>query len=246
MTNFIQDYIDMSRLFDGMLFALGIFAAWLLAVISASIIRSFGAAGGGSLVFVGKYILGRRQYAKGDQSNIVNVTLNTLRNGKLSIDTLVGDKLLQEVWPNVYHWSKLKAAAKRCTEDDPVIKFIVNGKRNDYRHTYDPLISMIAERCSNNGSIDLALGAPVTEHRFVIALTFEVLNNIRSRHFRVMMIAENELLAMADGPVLVERPEHLGRIKTIKNIAQQYKSNPDFFGVVKVWRPHTDVGTLHN
>jgi hypothetical protein len=201
----MTEYLDISKFFDGFLIAAGIAAAWLLAVISASLIRSFGNAGGSGLMFAIKYVTGMHQYRRGDLSNIVNVTLNTFQGGKLSVDTIVGDKLLQEVWSNVYHCAKLKAAAKRCTEDDPVIKFPLNGsgKRSDYRLTYDPLISMIAERCTNDGSIGLALGLPSTEHRFVIALTFEVLNDLRSLHFRCMMIAEDELLSINGTPLLI-------------------------------------------
>ena len=38
-----------------------------------------------------------------------------------------------------------------------------------------PLISLISEKCANDNAIDLALGRPMEEHRFVVALTFEKL-----------------------------------------------------------------------
>lgn len=240
--NFIQEYFDFSKLFDGMLLALGVLAVWLLAILGASLIRGLGNAGGNGFMFLGKYVLGKHQYGKGDLSNIVNVTLNTTRNGVLSIDTIVADKTLMDVWQNVYHVFRLKAAMKRCTQDNPVIHFPSresgNGKkyRDEYRATYDPLISLIAERCTNDGSIDLCLGRHMVEHRFVIALTFEQLNDLRSQHFRVMMIAERELISLP-AHTDVEREEHHNRFRTLQSIARQYKASPQRFGIVKVWRP---------
>ena len=50
-------------------------------------------------------------------------------------------------------------------------------REDDYRATYGPLISLISEKCTNDDSIDLALGRPMEEFRFVIALTFEKLDS---------------------------------------------------------------------
>ena len=61
-------------------------------------------------------------------------------------------------------------------------------REDDYRATYAPLISLISEKCTNDDSIDLALGRPMDEHRFVIALTFEQLNMRRARHLRAMVM----------------------------------------------------------
>ena len=67
-------------------------------------------------------------------------------------------------------------------------------REDDYRATYAPLISLISEKCTNDDSIDLALGRPMDEHRFVIALTFEQLNMRRARHLRAMVMWEPMLL----------------------------------------------------
>ena len=82
------------------------------------------------------------------------------------------------------------------------VKVVENGRsrrvplmrEDDYRATYAPLISLISEKCTNDDLIDLALGRAMDEHRFVIALTFEQLNNRRARHLRAMVIWEQALL----------------------------------------------------
>jgi hypothetical protein len=233
------DLIDVSKLFDGLLFAAGMGLLWLGAVLGASIVRSLGAAGGGGLVFAGKYLLGRRQYDRGDQSNIVNITLNTTRGGTLAVDTVVADRTLLDVYPNVYHVARLRAMARLCTHGNPLVCFPArtNGSRDEYRAIYDPLISLIAEACTNSNSIDLALGRPMREHRFVVALTFEKLLGTRSQHFRALMMSEAEVAKFPDHLDTSRwAPELVARFETLRSVARMYREHPARFGIVKVWR----------
>ena len=217
---------------------------YLGAIMTASVVRSGGILSSAGMLYMGKMFVGRRRFMQGNAADIINVTINTTVGGVLSIDTQVADQLITEVYSNPYHVYMLRAAAKRCTIEDPIVKFTINGDgRNGgrsvdpYRVTYDPLISMVAERCTNNNSIDLALGVPMVEHRFVIALTFEKACDVRSQHFRAMMLNEVELLNFPTELATVEREEHKTRFDTLKAIAAQYKTNPERFGLVKVWRP---------
>ena len=94
---------------------------------------------------------------------------------------------------------------RRITERFASVRIVENGRsrrvplirEDDYRATYGPLISLISERCTNDNSLDLALGRPMDEYRFVIALTFEQLNSRRARHLRAMVIWEKALLELA-------------------------------------------------
>ena len=110
-------------------------------------------------------------------------------------------------------------------------------REDDYRATYAPLISLISERCTNDDSMDLAIGRPMDEYRFVIALTFEQLNSRRARHLRAMVMWEKSLLELADEMPRVDAEEHKTRFRTLQEIARQYRANPERFGIVKVWRP---------
>jgi hypothetical protein len=134
---------------------------------------------------------------------------------------------------------------ERITEAVASVKVEENGRRqrvtmirdDDYRATYSPLISLISEKCSNSDSMDLALGRPMDEHRFVVALTFEQLDRRRTRHLRVMVMPERMLLGLSEEMPQVDYLEHRTRYRTMLSIAKQYRENPERFGVVKVWRP---------
>ena len=110
-------------------------------------------------------------------------------------------------------------------------------KEDDYRATYGPLISLISEKCANDNSIDLALGRPMDEYRFVIALTFEKLHNRRARHLRAMVMWEQALLDLPAECPRVDFEEHKTRFRTLQAIAKQYRARPERFGIINVWRP---------
>ena len=269
-----------AQISDGLLFGLGMLAVYLGAIFSGALIRSLSGAGSTGITFVGRFARGWLDYLRGDDRNIVNVTLNVIVDNNLRFDTVVADRRLWFVWPNAYRVMLIRRAAKRTTTENPVILFpeerakprtrrgkvlhwctdkvysrlastniIENGKirrvrlirEDDYQATYSPLISLIAEKCANENAIDLALGRPMEEHRFVIALTFEKLNSRRARHLRAMVMYEPTLLSLPDECPFVEKEEHRTRYRTLQAIARQYVTNPERFGTVNVWRPKSDA-----
>jgi hypothetical protein len=140
---------------------------------------------------------------------------------------------------------KRRSLGERITDMFASVTVIENGRsrrvplmrEDDYRATYAPLISLISEKCANDDSIDLALGRPMEEHRFVIALTFEQLNNRRARHLRAMVIWEQALLNLPEEMPRVDFEEHKTRYRTLLAVAREYRAYPERFGIVKVWRP---------
>jgi hypothetical protein len=261
--------LDFNQILDGFFFGLGVLAIYLGAVITGSIIRSLGGAGGAGLLFLGRYFAGWFEYVRGDDRNTINVTLNMVVDGYLKFDTIVSDRRVWHVWPNQYRVYLIRRAAKLTTLDNPVIVFPPKPKRerrtlgeritdmfasvtvtengrskrvplmreDDYRATYAPLISLISEKCTNDDSIDLALGRPMDEHRFVIALTFEQLNTRRARHLRAMVVWEKALLDLPAEMPQVDHEEHKTRYRTLVAVAREYRAHPERFGIVKVWRP---------
>lgn len=249
----IAAFLDPGRIADGLLVGLGLLLVWLAAIASASIVRSLGTVGGFGIIHAGKITSGWWRYLRGDEGDIVNITLNTTIGGVLSIDTLVSDRMVGDVWPNVYLAGRLRRAARVCTPDDPVVKLRPNGggllrravkarKTDDTRLIYGPLISMIAESCSNEGCIDLSLGRPMREHRFVVALTYEPLADVRLRHFRVMVLLEDEIRRFPTEMPKVDWPHYQTRFRTLQAVAAQYRAAPHLFGIVKVWRPVAAAG----
>jgi hypothetical protein len=110
-------------------------------------------------------------------------------------------------------------------------------KEDDYRAAYGPLVSLVSETASNDHAIDLAVGRPMDEYRFVIALTFEKLSDRRARQLRALVMWEEALKRLPEHCPGVECTEHKTRLRTLQAIAKQYRAHPERFGVVKMWRP---------
>ena len=91
-----------SQILDGLLFGLGVLAVYLGAVFTGALIRSLGGAGSKGLTFAGRYAQGWFYYLRGDDRNIINVTLNMIVDNHLKFDTLVADRRIWFVWPNAY------------------------------------------------------------------------------------------------------------------------------------------------
>jgi hypothetical protein len=147
-----------------------------------------------------------------------------------------------------------RGVGERITDAVASVRITENGRsqrvprlrEDDYRATYAPLISLVAEKCTNDFSIDLALGRPMDEYRFVIALTFEQLDSRRARHLRAMVILEPMLLSLPETMPRVDYEEHKTRYRTLLAIAREYRAHPARFGVVKVWRPKALGGHAPN
>jgi len=251
---------------DGLLFGLGLLTVYIGAVVTGVLIRSLGGAGSLGLTVLGRYLTGWFDYVRGNDRNTINVTLNMVADNHLKFDTLIADRRLWYVWPNAYRVHLIRKAAKHTTKDDPVVHFPEEKPRrgirqritetvasvkisehgrservalirdDDYRAAYAPLIALIAEKCSGDGSIDFATGRPMDEHRFVIALTFEQLDRRRARHLRAMVMFEPMLLGLPEELPRVDFEEHKTRYRTLLAIAKQYREHPERFGVVKIWR----------
>jgi len=149
------------------------------------------------------------------------------------------------IFPEAPPVRRRRGLGGRITDMLASVKVTENGRsqrvrlirEDDYRATYAPLISLISEKCTNDDSIDLALGRPMEEHRFVVALTFEQLNSRRARHLRAMVMWEPMLLNLPDEMPRVDFEEHKTRYRTLQAISRLYRRHPERFGIVKVWRP---------
>ena len=121
MLEYLQ--LNASQIVDGLLFGLGVLAVYLGAVFTGALVRSLGGAGSKGLTVVGRYLQGWFFYLRGDDRDIVNVTLNMIVDNHLKFDTLVADRRIWYVWPNAYRVQLIRRAARRTTPDNPVILF---------------------------------------------------------------------------------------------------------------------------
>src|SRR5262245_39833785 len=121
MRDYLQD--NAGQIMDGLLFGLGVAAVYFGAVFTGALIRSLGGAGSKGLTFIGRYAQGWFFYLRGDDRDIINVTLNMIVDHELRFGTLVADRRIWMVWPNLYRQQLIRRAARRTTEDNPVIQF---------------------------------------------------------------------------------------------------------------------------
>src|SRR5262245_3735540 len=120
----MNGFVDtLSQVWHGVVFGFGVLAGYLAAILSGSIIRSLGVAGGAGLTVAGKYVRGWRAYMRGEENEIVNITLNIVADDHLKFDTLVADRNINDVWTNPYHLGLIRAAAKKTTHNNPVLMF---------------------------------------------------------------------------------------------------------------------------
>jgi hypothetical protein len=121
MLDYLRD--NMSQILDGLLFGLGVLAVYLGAVFTGALVRSLGGAGSKGIAVAGRYLTGWFYYLRGDDRDVINVTLNVIHDNQLKFDTLVSDRRIWFVWPNAYRQALIRGAARRTTEDNPVIQF---------------------------------------------------------------------------------------------------------------------------
>src|SRR5512132_2508692 len=127
MRSYLSD--NAAQILDGLLFGLGVLAVYLGAVFTGALVRSLGGAGSKGLTVIGRYLQGWFFYLRGDDRDIVNVTLNMIVDNHLKFDTLVADRRIWFVWPNAYRAAMIRRAARRTTQDNPVVLFPVKPAR---------------------------------------------------------------------------------------------------------------------
>ena len=110
MIEYLRD--NASQILDGLLFGLGVLAVYLGAVFTGALIRSLGGAGSKGLTFAGRYLQGWFYYLRGDDRDIINVTLNIIDDNKLKFDTIVADRRIWSVWPNAFRQAMIRRAAR--------------------------------------------------------------------------------------------------------------------------------------
>ncbi len=218
--------------------------AYGLGLASLTVARSLVSAGSVGIIHGCRMAMGWHTYKKGKR-DVISVSLNTLRDGKLTVDSLVEELPLVQVWNNLWQCQRVKKLAKKCTPESPVVVF----RPEEMKHYYKPLRTLVAARIPDTGSIDLAIADGINrmkpaEHRFVLILTYEPMDD-RVHKFRLMMVSRDELQKLAqmalqhDRPeryICVEEPEYESRVRTLFTIAKMYQDDPDQFMELKLWR----------
>ena len=174
----------------------------------------------------------RREWAKKEFLRRLNVSLNTLVDGKLLIRTLYeGD--LDEVFRNDVAVRRVLAAARKTTAANPILPvdkdeswFLLNSVLNTLSQRFaEPVLRRDA-------------GQPVTVVRYVFCLTSEVAGAARTRKVRAMFVREDTLDRFA-GEFLqaapqLESPNHDTRVRTLRTMAEKRRAEPHNFMAMEI------------
>ena len=172
--------------------------------------------------FVGRW-RAARDWKRREFFNRLNVSLNTIVQGKLLIRTGL-EKSCEEVFLNKVAVDRLLQAAAKTTIDKPIIPieqedrwFFLNAVLNELSETFSA------------GLFKREAGQSHESIRYLICLTNECAGEIKTRKIRAMVIRKDLLLKLADEPPQFESPNHSIRWKTLHAMKSMYNTEPSHF-----------------
>ena len=138
------------------------------------------------VLMAGGWFLGwwraRAQWRRKEFLGRLNISLNSLRDGKLLIRT-IAEKSLEEIFLNSIAVKTVSAAAERTTESDPLLPL----PKDDAWYILNSVLNEVAERFAV-GEVRRDIGAPTKTERYVICLTRERAGAMKTQKVRAMLI----------------------------------------------------------
>lgn len=178
------------------------------------------------------WLIGRwramKQFRKREFYQRLNVSFNSIDDGKLRIRTLM-EKSAQEVFLNSVAVSQLLDAAKKTTVDDPIIPF----DTDDYWYYLNAVLNEVSEKFAE-GFLRRESGQSLRAVTYLICLTNECDGNLRTRKVRAMVIRRELLENLPEEMPQLEQPNHDTRWKTLKILAQRWQENPIQFKEIEL------------
>ena len=169
-----------------------------------------------------------QSWKKREFFNRLNISLNSIHDGKLLIRT-VAEKKCEDVLLNKVAVDRLIKAAQLTTVNNPLIPvadedrwFFLNAILNDLSETFA------------TGLFRREAGKPVDAIHYLICLTNECDGDIRTRKVRAMVIRKETLINFPKEPPALERPHHAIRLKTLQKMQKAYATDPEHFIEVEI------------
>lgn len=178
---------------------------------------------GAILMAVGWYFGNRKarhNWRKREFFDRLNISLNTIRDGKLLIRTLV-EKRVEDIYLNSAATAEIVQAAQKTTPQDSTLPL----PQADYWYYLNPILNELSEQFAV-GLLKRDQGAPVTSSRYVIALTSECAGDLRMRKVRAMVVQRTLLEQLPAEPPAFESAHHLTRWETLKQLASEWGQRP--------------------
>jgi hypothetical protein len=150
----------------------------------------------------------------------VNVSLNEITEGTLRIRTVL-EKSGQDIFLNSVAADAVADAAEKTTLEDATLPL----PKGEYWYYLNSVLNEIAEKFST-GVIrrDMGLGTKTT--MYVICLTSECDDDIKTRKVRAMLIRKSLLENLPEDMPKLERDSHSVRWNTLQILARERTKNP--------------------
>lgn len=173
------------------------------------------------------WLIGRwraaQSWKKREFFNRLNISLNSIRDGRLLIRTVL-EKTCEDVFLNKVAVERLLKAALLTTTENPFIPvakddrwFYLNAVLNELSETF-------AE-----GLFRREAGKPHDCLRYLICLTNECDGDVKTRKIRAMVIRKDNLLNLPKEQPALESPSHSIRWKTLQQMQKAYAADPTNF-----------------
>jgi hypothetical protein len=165
----------------------------------------------------------RREWERLEFLGRLNVSLNRIQDGTLEIRTIL-EKPLSEVFSNPSAVDKVQRSALRTSEANPLL---VLDKRDRW-----PILNCVLNEVSErfaDGHLRRDLGYPVVSDSYLMCLTRERAEDLRTNKIRAMLIKKSLLLALPSKEPGYEHPVHRIRFQTLTRLRELHAEEPDSF-----------------
>jgi hypothetical protein len=173
-------------------------------------------------LFVGRW-RAAREWKRREFFNRINVSLNSIVQGKLLIRTVL-EKTCEEVFLNKVAVERLLQSAPKTTVDKPIIPL----EKDDRWFFLNAVLNELSETFAV-GLFKREAGQGHESVRYLICLTNECDGEIKTRKIRAMVIRKDVLLKLPEEAPAFESPNHSIRWRTLQAMKAMYVSDPSFF-----------------
>ena len=181
---------------------------------------------------VAGWLLGRwraaQSWKRREFFNRLNVSLNSLHEGKLLIRTVL-EKTCEEILLNKVAVERLIKAAQLTTKDNPLIPV----QKDDRWFYLNAVLNELSETFAQ-GLFRREAGKPHDAVRYLICLTNECDGEVRTRKVRAMVIRKDTLLNLPAEQPAFESPNHAIRWKTLQQMQKAWAADPGNFIEVEI------------
>ena len=165
--------------------------------------------------------------------NRINISLNAIQDGVLLIRTLY-ESDLDDVFPNREAVRTVLRLAGKTSMESPILPL---ANTEEDRQLLNSVLNVISQQFGA-GLVRRDIGLPTRSESYVICLTCEDRDLVRTHKVRAMVVREDTLMRFAGEFKTkepdVERKHHRTRVRTLREMAAAYAAEPHRFMTVEV------------